>query len=77
MLSKNDLRHLLNAIEAAEAEFEELMLEREWYVTEVTDQLASAKQIVQEELESYDNKQKDRTSTTRQEGSPITGSVPA
>lgn len=51
MLSRNDLRHLLNALEAASAEFEELMNEREWYVTDVVDVLASATEIVQSELE--------------------------
>lgn len=65
MLSKNDLRHILEALDDAEAEFDELMREREWFVTYVTDKLASAKQIVQEELESY---VQDRTGSVRQQG---------
>lgn len=65
MLSKSDLRHVLEALDDAEAEFTELMNEREWFVTYVVDKLASAKQIVQEELESY---AQDRTSSVRQKG---------
>lgn len=50
-MNKADLRHVLDALEDAEAEFEELMLEKEWYVTSVTDRITSAKQIIIEELE--------------------------
>jgi hypothetical protein len=63
MLSKNDLRHVFEALDDAEVEFDELMKEREWFVTYVVDKLASAKQIIREELESYD---KDRASSVRQ-----------
>lgn len=50
MAKMNEWKHILNALESAEAEFEELMDEREWYVTDVVDILASAKQIVLEEI---------------------------
>lgn len=50
-MTMNKLKHLLNALEAAEAEFEALMDAHEWYVTEVIDQIASAKQILKEEME--------------------------
>lgn len=65
MLTKSDLRHILEALDDAEVEFEELMNEREWFVTYVVDKLISAKQIVQEELESYDQV---RTGSVRQAG---------
>lgn len=65
MLSKNDLRHVRNALEDALEEFNELMNEKEWFVTYVTDKLESAIEIITEELESYDQ---DRTSVSRQDG---------
>jgi hypothetical protein len=55
-MTKSDLNHILDALECAEAEFEELMIEREWYVTNVTDRIQSAKQIIIQELEKYARK---------------------
>lgn len=49
-MTRADLLHVLDALQDADAEFEELMLEKEWYVTAVTDKLASAKQIIEEAL---------------------------
>lgn len=45
-LTKADLHHLLDALQAAEEELEQLMYDKEWFVTDVVDQLASAKEIV-------------------------------
>lgn len=50
MMTRADLFHVFNALEDAEAEFEQLMIEREWFVTEVTDRLLSAKEIIIGEL---------------------------
>lgn len=55
-MTKADLKHVLDALEDAETEFEELMNEKEWYVTSVTDHIASAKQIIIEELERVTNR---------------------
>jgi len=54
-VTKTDLLHVLDALEAAEAEFEELMVEREWYVTSVNDRIASAKQIITQEITLHGN----------------------
>lgn len=45
-LKKSDLQHLLDAYDDAILEFEELTREQEWYVTDVVDKLASAREIV-------------------------------
>ena len=50
-MKRIDLLHILDALESAEAEFEQLMLDEEWFVTEVVDKLVSAKQIVEEKLD--------------------------
>ena len=49
-MNRSDLLHVLGALEDAEAEFEELMKEKEWCVTAVVDHLLSAKQIITQEL---------------------------
>ena len=51
-MKRCDLLHILSALEDAEVEFEELMKEKEWYVTSVTDRLTSAKLIIIEELKN-------------------------
>lgn len=51
-MNRSDLLHILSALEDAEAEFEELMKEKEWYVTSVTDRISSSKLIIIEELKN-------------------------
>ena len=51
-MNRSDLLHVLGALEDAEAEFEELMKEKEWYVTSVTDRITSSKLIITEELKN-------------------------
>ena len=63
---KASLLHVLDALEASEAEFEELMSEKEWYVTSVTDRISSAKQIIIQEIAEYDANVK--TDSKRQTG---------
>ena len=46
----SDLKHVLDALEAAEAEFEELMNTKEWFVTDVIDRLNSAQEILFKEI---------------------------
>ena len=55
MLTKADLIHVLTAIEDAAEEFDELMKEKEWYVTSVVDKLTSSKLIITEELKVEHN----------------------
>jgi hypothetical protein len=50
VLTKNCLLNLTSALESAQAELQELIHEKEWYVTSVTDQLASALEICYREL---------------------------
>lgn len=57
MLTKNSLLHLLDALESADSEFNELVREREWYVTAVTDKLTSAIEIVRSELAELKQKE--------------------
>lgn len=57
MLTKNCLTHVLDALQSAGSELEELMHEREWYVTAVTDKLTSAEEIVLTELEELKRKE--------------------
>jgi hypothetical protein len=45
-MTKSDLHHILNALEAAEVEFEQLIFDKEWYVSEVVELIASAKELV-------------------------------
>jgi hypothetical protein len=52
MLTKNCLLHLLDAVQSASSELEELVVEKEWYVTSVTDKLDSAEEIILGELET-------------------------
>lgn len=49
-MTKADLKHIWDALDAADTEFAELMAEREWYVTDVIDQIHSAKEIVHSQL---------------------------
>lgn len=51
-MNRSDLLHILSALEDAEAEFEELMKSKEWYVTSVTDRISSSKLIIIEELKN-------------------------
>jgi hypothetical protein len=46
MLSQAELSHVHEALDKALYEFEELMREREWYVTDVTEHLESAIEII-------------------------------
>jgi hypothetical protein len=45
-LNKSELTLIKDALESAKAEFEELMLEKEWFVTDVVDLQESALEIV-------------------------------
>lgn len=49
-MKKIDLIAIKDALECAEAEFEQLMIDKEWYVTEVNDRIADAKERVMEAL---------------------------
>ncbi len=60
MLTKLNLLAVLNALESAQTEFEELMHEKEWYVTDVNDLISSAKEIVVSELEKGDKDEQHR-----------------
>ena len=60
--SRSELRLILEALESAQAEFEQLILDTDWYVTDVIDLQESALEIVrghlgitkQEEYDDYD-----------------------
>lgn len=41
-----DLRHLLTTFETVEAEIEQLVYDKEWYVSDALDLLASSKQLL-------------------------------
>ena len=51
-MTKSDLLHVLNALDAAEAEFESLETTKDWYSTtgEVVEQLVSAREIIVTEI---------------------------
>ena len=49
-MKRIDLLAVLAALEDAEAEFEQLMRDEDWYVTEVNDSIIDAKQRVIEAL---------------------------
>ena len=49
-MNRTELIHILSALEACEAELEQLVASNDWYVTSVTDQVTSAKEIVLGEL---------------------------
>ena len=59
MLTKNCLLHLLDAVQSASSELQELVHEKEWYVTAVTDKLDSAEEIILGELETIKNNNKE------------------
>ena len=50
-MKRIDLLAVLDALESAEAEFETLMFDKEWFVTEVNEKIADAKQRVMENLD--------------------------
>lgn len=50
-MTKTDWLHLLDAVDDALTEFNELINEKEWYVSDVVDKLGSARQIINEHLE--------------------------
>ena len=50
LMKKVDLLQVLDALESVEAELEMLMLDNEWFVTEVNDKVADAKERVMEDL---------------------------
>ena len=52
MLSKAEMSHVHEAMDKAMYEFEELMKEKEWYVTDVTDHLESAIEIIRGYLDN-------------------------
>lgn len=52
MPSLSELKHVHEALDKALYEFEELMKEKEWYVTDVTDHLESAIEIIQGYLDN-------------------------
>ena len=54
-MKKIDLLAVLDTLESAEAEFEALMYDNEWFVTEVNDKIADAKERVMESLNVKDN----------------------
>ena len=49
-LTKADLFLVKDALESAQAEFEQLMLDKEWYVTDVVDLQESALELVNTSL---------------------------
>jgi len=49
-MKKIDLLAVLDALECAEAEFEQLILDEDWYVTDITDRITDAKARVVEAL---------------------------
>ena len=49
-MTKMDWLHLLDALDDALEEFNELINEKEWYVSDVVDKLASGRQIVLQNL---------------------------
>jgi len=49
-LSKSELNIMLLALESAKTEFEQLMLDEEWFVTDVVDLQESALEIVRGHL---------------------------
>ena len=59
-MDRSDLLHVLSALEDSITEFEELMKEKEWYVTAVTDKLFSAQQIITEEIANAEFRSKDK-----------------
>ena len=50
-MKRIDLLAVLDALESAEAEFEQLMYDNEWFVTEVNDKLTDAQERIKEALE--------------------------
>ena len=55
LMTKVDLLQVLDALESVEAELEMLMLDNEWFVTEVNDKVADAKERILEELNGNAN----------------------
>ena len=51
MLKKIDLLFILETLEDAETEFEQIMLDTDWFVTETVDKITDAKARVHEALE--------------------------
>lgn len=49
-VTKADLRHILDMIETVEAEYEQLELDNDWFVSDAADLIQSAKQLVLERL---------------------------
>jgi hypothetical protein len=49
-LTKSELNLIKDALESAQTEFEQLMLDEEWFVTEVVDLQESALEIVRGHL---------------------------
>lgn len=49
-MTKADLHHLLSTLEAVETELEELIYEKEWYVTDVIDQVKSSLELVNSQI---------------------------
>jgi len=45
-MSEDELQQVRDAVEAALAEFEQLMYDKEWFVTNVVDQLEEAQDIL-------------------------------
>lgn len=54
-MKRIDLLHIKEALEDAQAEFEELQQTLDWYVTMVPDRLASAMEIILSELQDGDS----------------------
>ena len=55
-MKRIDLLAVLGTLEAAETEFEQLLYDKEWFVTDVTDQITDAKERIAEELNSNDDR---------------------
>lgn len=49
-MTRSDLLHIKGALEAVQTELEQLMVSEDWFVTEVVDQVESALQIIEENL---------------------------
>lgn len=52
-MTKADLLQILDALDSASAEFEQLMLDEEWFVTEVVDKLEEAATRIKDSLAGH------------------------
>lgn len=50
-----DLHAILSTLEDAEAEFEQLVYDKEWYVTDVIERIADSKERITSEIRIINN----------------------